>query len=71
MGRRNPREQQAHRDIERARTLVSRRRGLSAQEAADALHGRATEVRVSLHAAALAVLATSPIDELLSDGSAS
>jgi hypothetical protein len=38
-----------------------------ASEAAEALKGRASEVEVSLHAAALAVLATSPTDVLLID----
>lgn len=71
MSRKTPREQQAQRDIGRARTLVSRVRGLSPDEAADALESRASQVNVSLHAAALAVLASSPTDELLTDGASS
>jgi hypothetical protein len=71
MARKNPREQQTHRDIQRAQTLVSQVRGLTRDEAAEALKGRASEVEVSLHAAALAVLATSPTDVLLTDAPSS
>jgi hypothetical protein len=71
MARTSPREQQTHRDIQRAQTLVSRVRGLTTDAAAEALKGRASEVEVSLHAAALAVLATSPTDKLLTDAPSS
>lgn len=68
MSRKTPRQQQTQRDIGRAQTLVSRVRGLTPDEAAVALESRASQVQVSLHAAALAVLATSPTDDLLIDG---
>jgi hypothetical protein len=71
MSRKSPREQQTQRDIGRAQTLVSQVRGLTPDEAAHALESRASQVQVSLHAAALAVLATSPTDDLLTDGASS
>ena len=65
MARTSPHEQQTHRDIRRARTLVAQVRGWTTHEASEALEKRASEGEVSIHAAALAVLATSPTDVLL------
>jgi len=67
MGRGNPYERQTSRDVQRAVALVSRVRGLTADESVEALEERATHTGVSIHAAALAVMATSPTDELLID----
>jgi AmiR/NasT family two-component response regulator len=61
----SPHDQQTSRDVHRAEGLVSRVRGLSTDESAEALRERACESGISLHAAALAVLSTSPTDELL------
>jgi hypothetical protein len=58
-------EQQTSRDVHRAEVLVSRVRGMSVDESAGALRRHASACGVSLHAAALSVLATSPTDELL------
>ena len=67
MARKNVQEVQENRDVDRAQSLVSRVRGLSRSESAAALRRRASEIGVSLHAAALAVLASSPVDDLLVD----
>ncbi len=61
----SPHEQQTSRDVDRARSLVSRARGLPPDESAEALRRRAAQSGISLHAAALAVLSDSPTDELL------
>jgi hypothetical protein len=60
-----PHEQQTSRDVRRAAGLVSRVRGLSSVESAEALRDRASQSGISVHAAALAVLSASPTDELL------
>ncbi len=65
MGRSSAHEQQTNRDVERAVALVSRVRGLTTSQSTDALRDRASHTGVSVHAAALAVLATRPTDELL------
>lgn len=65
MIRRSPQEQQEARDVRRAQLLVSQARGLTTNQSASALRARASQTAVSLHAAALAVLATRPTDELL------
>lgn len=66
MGR-SPHERQTRRDVRRAVELVSRVRGMSASESARALDRHASRTGLSVHAAALAVMATSPTDELLTD----
>jgi hypothetical protein len=65
MSGKSPHEQQTSRDVRRAESLVSRVRGVSTDEGAEALRHRASESRISVHAAALAVLSDSPTDELL------
>jgi hypothetical protein len=65
MARSNPEERQTEREIQRAAALVSTVRGLDTDQSADALRDHAAAQGVSLHAAALAVLATEPTDRLL------
>lgn len=67
MRRRRPHDQQSEADVRRAQHLVATARGCSLREGADALHARASDLGVSLHAAALAVLTTRPVDPLLRD----
>jgi hypothetical protein len=61
----SPHELQPSRDVRRAQRLVSRVHGLTTDESAEALRGRAGDCGISVHAAALAVLSASPTDELL------
>jgi hypothetical protein len=56
---------QASRDVRRAQELVAHVCRLDRARSARELRRRAATSGVSLHAAALAVLATSPTDELL------
>jgi hypothetical protein len=65
MARMTSDELQTRREIRRAEALVSSVRGLDTDRGAAALRHRATAEGVSLHAAALAVLATEPTDRLL------
>ncbi len=67
MRRRHPHDPQSEADVRRAQRLVATTRGCSQREGADALHARASDLGVSLHAAALAVLTTRPVDPLLRD----
>ena len=56
-------DDQAHRDVHRAEVLVARTRGITDVQSAAALRRQAAENEVSLHAAALAALSTTPPDE--------
>lgn len=60
-------DQQSEADVRRAQRLVATTRGCTLREGADALRARATDLGVSLHAAALAVLTARPVDPLLHD----
>lgn len=68
VGRSRRYERQTSRDVQRAVSRVSRVRGLTTDESTEALRGRAVRTGVSVHAAALAVMATSPTDELVTSG---
>lgn len=63
--RTEPHELQTRQDICRAQFLVALARGLTHEESVEALKYRAAAERLSIHAAALAVLSTDPIDEVL------
>jgi hypothetical protein len=65
MARRSPEELQDRRDIRRAQVLLGLARGISSAESAGMLQHRAAVERISLHAAALEVLASSPTDDLV------
>jgi hypothetical protein len=65
MSRSRPRDEQTSRDVQRAMALVSEVRRLTTDESGQALRNRAAETGVSVHAAALAVMATSPADDLV------
>jgi hypothetical protein len=65
MPRRKSDDPQATRDVRRAQELVAHVCRLDRDRSARELRRRATTSGVSLHAAALAVLATGPTDELL------
>lgn len=65
MPRRKSDDPQASRDVRRAQELVAHVCRLDRDRSARELRHRAAASGVSLHAAALAVLATSPTDELL------
>jgi hypothetical protein len=67
MRRRRPYDQQSEADVRRAQRLVATTRGCTLREGAEALRARATDLGVSLHAAALAVLTARPVDPLLRD----
>ena len=56
----NRKDLQACRDVYRAEVLLARLRGFTREDAADALNNHASMLGVSLHAAALGVLATTP-----------
>ena len=65
MARKSPEELQNRRDIRRAEVLLGLARGLTDAESAGALQHRAAVDRISLHAAALAVLSARPTDDLM------
>jgi hypothetical protein len=65
MARRSPEELQDRRDIRRAQVLLGLSRGISSAESAGVLQHRAAVERISLHAAALEVLAAGPTDDLV------
>jgi len=65
MAHRSPEDLQDRRDIRRAQVLLGLARGLTDTESAEALRRRAAAESVSLHAAALAVLSDSPLDDEL------
>jgi hypothetical protein len=65
MSRTSPRQLQTRRDICRAEFLVALVRGFTRDESVEALRYRAAAGGLSIHAAALAVLNSEPIDELL------
>lgn len=67
MRRRRSHDHQYEADVRRAQHLVATTRGCTLHEGADALRSRASDLGVSLHAAALAVLTTRPVDPLLRD----
>jgi hypothetical protein len=65
MAHRSPEDLQDRRDIHRAQILLGLARGLTDGESAEALRRRAAAESVSIHAAALAVLSDSPMDDEL------
>jgi hypothetical protein len=65
MAHRSPEDLQDRRDIHRAQVLLGLASGLTDVESAEALRRRAAVESVSLHAAALAVLSDSPVDDEL------
>lgn len=64
MARKNPHERQDTRDVERAARMIADVYGLTGAQGFQALGDRATRSGISLHAAALAAVSTSPRDEL-------
>ena len=54
-------------DVRRAEHRVATARGLTVHQGATVLRARAGELGVSVHAAALAVLAAAPLDDVLRD----
>lgn len=64
MARKNPHERQDERDVERAARMIADAQGLTSAQGFHALGDRAVRADISLHAAALAAVSTSPRDEL-------
>jgi hypothetical protein len=64
MTRKNPHERQDERDVERAARMIADAHGLTSAQGFHALGDRAAHAGISLHAAALAAVSTSPRDEL-------
>lgn len=68
MRRRSSADPQRTSDVRRAESRVAVARGLTIHQGATVLRARAGELGVSLHAAALAVLAAKPVDDALRGG---
>lgn len=64
MARKNLHDRQDRRDVVRAARMIADAHGLTGAQGFQALGDRAARSGISLHAAALAAVSTSPRDEL-------
>jgi hypothetical protein len=64
MTRRDPHDLRDRRDIERAVRVIADEHGLTGAQGSCTLSRRAEDAGISVHAAALAALSTTPRDEL-------